>query len=755
MAILDGNLPASLESDDRRGTPPRSRASAKERTAIRRIFVDRAARWVVTGGGMAIIASILGILIFIVLEVAPLLRPARIEVGATVAVNQEIQALTVDEYQTHAALLEPGGVIQIVRLADGAVVGERRLAGDELIAARVPPGAAAFTASTRDGRVLVQTIAWRSEFGSDGKREIRPEFPEPVALEIDLQHRPLATYAAQLDGPDRVAAAAQLADGSVEVVKREAVANAFSGEITRTEERLSLTSVPALTQMLIDRDQRNLFAATAGGDIYWWRLDRGDASPPQVASAGAFEITALSLLIGDRSLVVGQVNGSLSVWFPVRQSDETFVLTRIHDFPRHASAISLIAPSQRNRTFLAKDAAGELGIYFSTSERTLWRGRTPIEGATALTISPKGDGAFVAGPGKLAFVSIDNPHPEISWKALFGKVFYEGYERPEYAWQSTGGTDDFEPKLSLTPLLVGTLKGTFYSLLLAIPLGVLGAMFASQFLHPKLLAYVKPTVEIMAALPSVVLGFLAGLWLAPVLERYFPALILMFIALPLVVWVAGLAWNRLPLAVRARFPSGSEIVLYLAVVILGLLACFELSPLFERLAFGGNFQSWLLAATGLKYDQRNAVVVGLAMGFAVIPIIFAISEDAFSNVPRNLVSGSLALGANRWQTVTRVVLPTASPGIFSAVMIGFGRAIGETMIVLMATGNTPIMEMNAFNGFRTLSANIAVEIPEAPFHGTLYRTLFLAALLLFALTFLVNTAAELVRQRLRRKYAHL
>jgi len=143
------------------------------------------------------------------------------------------------------------------------------------------------------------------------------------------------------------------------------------------------------------------------------------------------------------------------------------------------------------------------------------------------------------------------------------------------------------------------------------------------------------------------------------------------------------------------------------------------------------------------------------MGFAVIPIIFAISEDAFSNVPRNLVSGSLALGANRWQTVTRVVLPTASPGIFSAIMIGFGRAIGETMIVLMATGNTPIMEMNAFNGFRTLSANIAVEIPEAPHRGTLYRTLFLAALLLFVLTFVINTAAELVRQRLRRKYAQL
>jgi len=149
------------------------------------------------------------------------------------------------------------------------------------------------------------------------------------------------------------------------------------------------------------------------------------------------------------------------------------------------------------------------------------------------------------------------------------------------------------------------------------------------------------------------------------------------------------------------------------------------------------------------------VVVGLAMGFAVIPIIFAIAEDAFSNVPSNLVAGSLALGADRWQTVTRVVLPTASPGIFSAIMIGFGRAVGETMIVLMATGNTPIMSWNPFNGFRTLSANIAVEIPEAPHGGTLYRTLFLAGLLLFVITFVLNTGAELVRQRLRERYSQL
>jgi phosphate transport system permease protein len=143
------------------------------------------------------------------------------------------------------------------------------------------------------------------------------------------------------------------------------------------------------------------------------------------------------------------------------------------------------------------------------------------------------------------------------------------------------------------------------------------------------------------------------------------------------------------------------------------------------------------------------------MGFAVIPTIFSIAEDAIFNVPKHLTVGSLALGATPWQTVSRVVLLTASPGIFSAVMIGFGRAVGETMIVLMATGNTPVMDLSLFQGMRTLAANIAVEMPESEVDSTHYRILFLAALILFAFTFVFNTLAELIRQRLREKYSSL
>jgi len=214
-------------------------------------------------------------------------------------------------------------------------------------------------------------------------------------------------------------------------------------------------------------------------------------------------------------------------------------------------------------------------------------------------------------------------------------------------------------------------------------------------------------------------------------------------------------WEALPHRLRSRLRPGTELAVVVPLCLLGGLLALAVGPAIERLLFGADFKGWLSAATGLIYDQRNALVVGLAMGFAVIPIIFTITEDAFSSVPANLTAASLALGASRWQTALRVVLPTASPGIFSAVMVGFGRAVGETMIVLMATGNTPVMDWSIFNGMRTLSANIAVEIPEAPNGGTLYRVLFLAALLLFAMTFVVNTLAEVVRQRLRERYKAL
>ena len=286
------------------------------------------------------------------------------------------------------------------------------------------------------------------------------------------------------------------------------------------------------------------------------------------------------------------------------------------------------------------------------------------------------------------------------------------------------------------------------------PIAVMGAIYTAYFMAPSMRALVKPGIEIMAALPTVILGFIGGLWLAPIIETYLSSVLAIFVVLPAGLFGFALLWWYLP--ERITKPFSGWYGLLVVPLILGMLAAsFYFGPVLEDTFFNGDSKLWFRDVMGLDFDQRNALVVGLIMGLAVIPTIFSIAEDAIYGVPRHLSNGSLALGATPWQTLVRVVLLTASPGIFSAVMIGMGRAVGETMIVLMATGNTPLMNFNIFEGMRTFAANIAVELPESEVGSSHYRILFLAALVLFMITFVFNTAAEIVRQRLRARYGSL
>jgi phosphate transport system permease protein len=289
----------------------------------------------------------------------------------------------------------------------------------------------------------------------------------------------------------------------------------------------------------------------------------------------------------------------------------------------------------------------------------------------------------------------------------------------------------------------------------AIPLALMGAIYTAYFMAPTMRQYVKPVIEIMGALPTVILGFLAGLWLAPFMEEHLAGLFTMLMLMPVGVMLFAFVWQFVPKSLTQQLAEGWDAALLIPVILFSGWFAFQVSVPLEALLFNGSLRDWFKAEWGIGYDQRNAMVVGVAMGFAVIPTIFSIAEDAIFSVPKHLTVGSLALGATTWQTMIRVVLLTASPGIFSAIMIGFGRAVGETMIVLMATGNTPVMDLSVFQGMRTLAANIAVEMPESEVDGTHYRVLFLAALVLFMFTFVFNTLAEIIRQRLREKYSSL
>ena len=510
------------------------------------------------------------------------------------------------------------------------------------------------------------------------------------------------------------------------------------------------------TQVLLDGRIRQVLVGTDQGQVYEWRLGAVEQAPAFVGRIAVSEVavSALAYALGEVSLVVGDAVGHVSAWFKIEEDGQRSY-RKIHAFAPSESAVTHIVASTRDKQFLTADAEGAIALHHLTSEHTSFQlpGDSPV---TALVFAPKADGFLALGQdGWLRRFTLDHPHPEISAAVLFGSIWYEGYGGREYVWQSTGGTDEFEPKLSLVPLILGTAKGTFYALLFALPLAVLAAIYTAEFASPRVQSLVKPSVEVMASLPSVILGFLAGLWLAPLLESHLLGTLLLLPAVPTVVLTAAWGWQYVPEAWVRQVARVGEIYLLGAVILLVAWLAYALGPAFEELAFDGHFLRWLRQDAGVGYDQRNCLVVGFAMGFAVVPLVFTICEDALSSVPSHLRAGSLALGATPWQTAIKVVLPMALPGIFSAAMIGLGRAIGETMIVLMATGNTPIMDWNIFNGMRTISANIAVELPEAPHQGTLYRVLFLSGLLLFIATFFINSLAEIVRQGLRDKYNRL
>ena len=245
------------------------------------------------------------------------------------------------------------------------------------------------------------------------------------------------------------------------------------------------------------------------------------------------------------------------------------------------------------------------------------------------------------------------------------------------------------------------------------------------------------------------------MWLAPFVDNNLAGTLMAIFLLPFGFVITAWVWHWLPQQLIKNVGPGWEAALLVPVIVLVIWGAVSLGHPVEAAFFNGDMPRWVSNELGWSYEQRNSLVVGIAMGFVAIPIIFSIAEDAIFSVPRHLTSGSLALGATPWQTLCHVVLPPASPGIFAGIMMGFGRAIGETMIVLMATGNTPMMDCTHFTGIRTLSANIAVEMPEAAVGATHYRLLFLSALVLFVFTFFVNTLAELVRQRLRDKYSSL
>ena len=704
-------------------------------------------------GGIAVIAAIALIMCYFVWVIIPMFVPASIKLSQSVELpTNEVLHVAADDRFEILTFINTDGSIEFRDSSNFEIVDKEQALPDSIAVVKpLYPIANVFAVRTTADELLFLQITHRVRFDGDERRiENKAELLFDAST-IDL------TGVVDFDvyrSETKLRVVTLNSDGRLSLEEFRDVDDYFELEQSSTLAIESWDRDPTQVQVMLGPRGRWLYEFdTASGD---YRLSNvASIRRHAVEDTGSFSdsegnFVLVAPVLGRYSFLVANDQGVLDHW-TLGPKQEGQGLRKIRSF-YYKEPIVLVVPEHRRKGFLAVDATGRGHLGYTTSERKLAEQRMDSV-PRLVNFSPRADRIVALHEGVLDVFDVSNKHPESSWATLWGKVAYEGYEKPVYSWQSSSADTDFEPKFSLAPLLFGSIKAAFYAMLVATPLAIMGAIYTAVFMSEGMRKIVKPGIEIMAALPTVILGFLAGLWLAPIVEKNLTAIMLLMVVPPLGVLICAYLTTFLPSRITARFEGWFGALCVPVIILLSWLTLAYGESMWQAI-FGMDARMWL-ETQGIDYDQRNALIIGIAMGFAVIPTIFSISEDAIYGVPRHLVHGSLALGATRWQTLVRVVLLTASPGIFSAVMIGMGRAVGETMIVLMATGNTPIMDINLFQGMRTFAANIAVEMPESEVGSTHFRILFLTAFVLFVITFLFNTIAEIVRQRLRSRYGNL
>ena len=728
----------------------------------KRVIKDKLVKYGVTAGGTLVLVTLLLIFGYLLYVVLPIFSPVSIE-QVTSFKRQDttsIYALGIDEQNEVAYQLDDQGLLVFYSLRENDL-------GNKLLdyqafdstnkIAKTTAATGVFALTNGQGQVKIVKPDFITSYPDD-KRLITPDVKFPLGEEnliISEDKQPLKLLSFEMNSEYAAVAAVQ-ANGDGLFLLLTAEEDMMTEEVLWEQALVKLPSFPShVDQLLLTPNVSKLFVRS-GNDLLVYDISDIDdvsiKSALQINAVGS-NVSDIELLTGASSLLVANENGVISQWFEVLKDDKR-EFTFIRDFkaPEH---ITSIVPEFFRKGFLTTTTDGQLSIFHTTGETKLLTESVTSTGSLDVAISPRANAILTVDKDSIKLFNVDNEHPEITWSALWQEVWYEGYPESQYVWQSTSASDDFEAKMSLVPIAFGTIKAAFYAMLFAVPIAISAAIYTAYFMAPSIRTYIKPTVEIMEALPTVILGFLAGLWLAPIIENQLPGIILLLITLPLSILIAAMMWSALPKSISNKVSEGILPLVLLPILVLTGYFSMAFSDTLEIWLFNGDTRMYLTNELGINFDQRNSLIVGIAMGFAVIPTIFSIAEDAIFSVPKSLTMGSLALGATPWQTLIKVVILTASPGIFSAVMMGMGRAVGETMIVLMATGNTPIMDWNIFEGMRSLSANIAVEMPESEVNSSHYRVLFLAAFVLFIFTFFFNTVAEFVRQRLREKYSSL
>jgi len=757
--------------------------SSLSKTQKMRDFKDLLARYLVKTGGVSVIIAICLIFLYLLYEVVPLFYPADVNKASEYIIPGDSSPtlyLTIEDRLEATTRVTAKGQIYFFNSVSGKIIHTEllKLPANTHITShfKTEPSEGLNDDDEKklskeitifglsDGSAIIARHYFAVSHSPSGKRIIKPKLDYPFSDKpiIISQNNSIKKISAEWN-EDGISIVSLNDRGKIQLTYLEKSSALGEDEASFEQSQITIAELPvnSIVALLINKTQNNVYILNNKNGLSYYDVTNKQLAKliqhiPSVTPKS--NVSEIKFLVGGLSLLIGTQDGRVMQWFPVRDQKNNFSLQKIREFKKQDSSIVKLSTEYSRKGFATIDSKGRLAIYHSTANKIIYNKIIGQKTYKSIYLSPRANAVLLeTNKNSIQFWTIKNEHPEVSWSALWTKNWYESYPGPQYTWQSSSSTDDFEPKYSLMPLSFGTLKAAFYAMAISVPLAIMGAIFTAYFMAPRMRQIVKPGIEIMEALPTVIIGFLAGLWLAPIIDQNLAAIFLILVTIPLGILLASYAWHRMPDGIRHRVPDGWEAALLVPVILFIIWVTFSVfGPAFEYGFFDGSMSHWLSNKENpIAYDQRNSIIVGLAMGFAIIPTIFSIAEDAIFAVPKHLTQGSLALGATQWQTLSKVILLTASPGMFSAVMIGFGRAIGETMIVLMATGNTPIMDASIFQGMRTLSANIAVELPESAQHSTHFRILFLAALTLFLFTFLFNTIAEVVRQRLRTKYSNL
>ncbi|MCT1293035.1 phosphate ABC transporter permease, partial [Pseudomonas aeruginosa] len=379
-------------------------------------------------------------------------------------------------------------------------------AGSEIRSiAQDQPGSPTVALGLSNGQVLVFQHTYKVTY-PDNKKTITPEIAFPYGetpIGLDPQGRPLEHVSINA-GDDSLLLAGSV-DKQLLLLSMTREENMLTGESTLDEERIELPQIAEPVKAIyLDPRKQWLYVINgrATADVFDLHSRQLNGRYKLLEDPNA-EVTASTQLLGGISLLVGDSKGGIAQWFMARDTDGEPRLSHVRDFNLDGAPISAIAPEQRRKGFIALDEKGNLGVFHSTAHRTLLV-QPVADSSGVITLSPRANRLLLEQGGKIHRFALSNPHPEISWSALWGKVWYESYDKPAYVWQSTAATTDFEPKLSLSPLTFGTLKAAFYAMILAAPLAIAAAVYTAYFMAPAMRRKVKPVIELMEALPTVI-----------------------------------------------------------------------------------------------------------------------------------------------------------------------------------------------------------------------------------------------------------